>query len=186
MSYNTAIPQGTDPILQSQSQILSNFIAINSVWAKNHYSLTQPSEFQGGHNVLTMRPQSGDPTTDATHVSLYSKLDGSSIPQLFFRPISNQTPIQLTYSSLNTAISNTQYSFVAGPFVFYMGKIVGATDGQVINLLPVTTLIYVGTSAINVAVNVIPTNIIGASFTIKFPGTFSGSSDVSYIAIGKP
>lgn len=194
MSYNSNIPLGTDPILQSQAQIRANFQSINNVFSNNHFPLNGDPEFQGMHVVLTMRPQNvTDPSTDATHVAFYNKLV-STIPQLFFRPNSNQTPIQLTYQSINTSkTSPQQYSFVAGPFVVYGGKIHNPTNGQTVTLTPTTTLLYVGLTSANVVfkgANVlaaIPTSISGSSFNISYSGTAASvitSLDVYYLAIG--
>lgn len=111
MSYSSSIPNASDPRAQSQGQILANFQAINSVWSVNHNNLigTDP---QGQHKVLTIRPQTVDPTTTATQVGLYVK-NVSSIPELFFRPKSNATPIQLTYPTISAGSGDTQQSFLA-------------------------------------------------------------------------
>jgi hypothetical protein len=144
------------------------------------------------HNQLTLRPQSGDPTTSATQTALYNKLV-STIPELFFRPNNSQTAIQLTYPTIKADSSNTQYSFVAGPFVVYAGLLTGVTDGQVITLSPSTTLLYVGLTVTNFKVNnpvgvsiSTATNISGSSFTVRFL-SFSGATtrDIYYIAIGQ-
>lgn len=190
MSYNPAIPQITDQLLQSQAQIRANFQSINIAFSNNHFSLVGDQDFQGMHNVLTMRPQSLDAITDATHVGFYNKLV-SSIPELFFRPNNNQTPIQLTFPALNTDMSSlTQFSFVAGAFVVYMGKIVNPTNGQTVTLTPTTTLRYVGLNAANVNSTAqikvaIPTNITGSSFNISHTITVPPQLiDVYYLAIG--
>jgi hypothetical protein len=145
MSYSSSIPNASDPRAQSQKQILANFQAINSVWAVNHSSLIGTDE-QGQHDVLTMRRQSGDPTTTATQVALYNKLV-SSIPELFFRPASNGTPIQLTSSSIsdNTSFPDDEYTFVAGPFIVYAGIMrnpAGIPQGTVKTLVGGTTLLF--------------------------------------------
>lgn len=190
MSYNSNIPQGTDPILQSQAQIRANFQVINRAFNGNHFSLTGDEEFQGYHTVLTMRPESGDPTTAANTVALYNKLDSSMIPELFFRPNSDQTPIQLTYSSLINS-GEQQYSFVAGPFIVYGGLLKAVTNGQVVTLAPASTLLYVGLTSANVKVagntlqTGIPINITASSFTIKFQLQNAGFyADMYYLAIG--
>lgn len=134
MSYNTGIPNSSDPRALSQRQILANFQSINSVWAVNHSLLTGDAP-QGQHDALTLRPQTGDPTTAANQVALYNK-SVSSIPELFFRPPSSATPIQLTYPSLQTTGSQ-QYSFVAGPFVINFGYIInsaGIPSGYTVTL----------------------------------------------------
>lgn len=143
------------------------------------------------HTVLTLRPQIGDPTTLANQTALYNKLDGSGNPEIFYRPNNNQTPIQLTYPSLNTTQGAAQqYSFVAGPFVIYGGIIKNATNGQTITLTPVTTLLYVGLTSANVvpkgllSLSSVATNISGNSFVISYSAPSITSTDVYYLAIG--
>ena len=174
---------------------MSNFQTINKVWSDNHYPLTgdQNQTFQGMHNVVTMRPQTGDPTTTAGQTAFYNKLV-SSIPQLFFRPESNATPIQLTYQSINTT-GTQQYSFVAGPFIIYGGfKTGGVTSGTTIALTPGSSLIYVGLTTSSVQFigtigSAVATNVNASpganSFTIEFQsGVIVGT--VYYFAIGLP
>jgi hypothetical protein len=190
-SYNPNIPQTSDPILQSYGQLRANFQQINIAFSDNHVGLTEDPEFSGMHNVLTMRPQGSDPTTTSTQVAIYNKLV-SSVPELFFRPSSNQTPIQLTYPSLkNTTLS--QYTFIAGPFVIYTGFINNPTNGQVVTLTPGTSLKYVDLTAAHVSLQglfiamAIPTSINtpANSFTITYEtGGPLGSFGVYYFAIG--
>lgn len=207
MSYNTFIPQLTDPTLQSNGQLRANYEAISSVFAVNHNNLvTSSPTIQGQHRVLTMRPQNSDPDTSATQIAFYNKLVSSpaaDTPALFFRPSNNQTPIQLTYSAIQTGVQSVgppityfaqQYSFVAGPFVIYMGKINNSTPGQLITLSPSTNLLYVGTSTTGVSstttqdVMTIPTNINStkSTFNIQFQtGLQFPTLNFYYLAIGQ-
>jgi hypothetical protein len=197
MSYSASIPVASDPILRSQRQIKANFQEINQAFANNHVPLQQ-QDFKGMHNVLTLRPQSGDPTTTATEVALYNKLV-SSVPEIFYGPASSATPIQMTYQSISTdPAAVQQYSFVAGPFVVYGGLIKNPTQGQTVTLTPGTTLLYVDLIMADVVkpqdnfvTTAVPTSISGNSFNISFgarsfPGPFSSSLkfDVYYFAIG--
>jgi len=87
-----------------------------------------------------------------------------------------------------------QYSFMAGPFVIYMGKIVNPVNGQTVTLTPTTTLRYVGLSATNYKATSstiffpvpLPTGVAGSSFNISFnvAKPSSVSLDVYYLAIG--
>lgn len=177
-------------MLISQSQIRANFQAINNTWASNHFPLTGNSLFYGMHNVLVLRPQT-DPTTSATQVALYNKLV-SSVPQMFFRPNINQTPIQMTYSSIKADSSATQYSFVAGPFIVYGGTISNATNPQTVTLSPGTTLLYVGLIMVNPtttakAFATSPGTLSGTTFTISYaPQPVGSKINISYFAIGLP
>jgi hypothetical protein len=190
MSYNPNIPQVTDPILQSFGQLRANFQAINNSFGDNHVGLTEDPEFSGMHSVLTMRPQAGAPSTNTTQVGLYNKLV-SSVPELFYQPSNNQTPIQLTYPSLvNTTL--TQYTFVAGPFIIYTGFINTPTNGQVVTLSPGTSLIYADLTVAHLTFQglfvamAIPTNLNAPanSFTIRFEAISTGTFGVYYFAVG--
>ncbi len=200
MSYNPNIPAAGDFMVVSQPQILSNFQEIFSVFSRNHAPLNSqtPGNLQGMHSTLTLRAQSTDPTTTASQLALYTKTI-TGVTSVFFRPSSSQTPIQLTYPSISTGLQSTnpdvyldrQYSFLAGPFVFYFGEVM-VTDGTVITLTPTSTLLYVGlTSNIgggsnktsSAATNI---NVGGTNFTVRIP-VFStaGPFSVFYMAIGQ-
>jgi len=196
MSYNPNVPQVGDFTAISQKQLLANFEAISNSMLINHVPLTAVKN-QGLHNSLTLRPQSGNPTTLANQSAIYSKLV-STIPQLFFRSNTNQTPIQLSNSNLNTlqtgASPGTQSSFLAGPFTIYMGFIQNCANNQIVTLTPSSTLIYVGlstvlnstninTSAYNVAV---ATTVSTNQFTVKYQNisSFTPAPTIYYMAVG--
>jgi len=189
MSYNPNIPQANDPRPQSQYQIKANYQAINTVFANNHEPLT--SNNQGMHDVLTMRPQGSDPTTNSAQIALYNKLDTSvpPIPVLFFMAANSATPIQLTSPNISTAANQAQqFSFVAGPFVVYGGIIKNPANGDTVTLSPSTTLKYVGLTSANVTANSnlvtsAATSISGSSFTINFQN--ATKIDIYYLAIGQ-
>lgn len=182
----------------SQRQIQANYQAINSIFSANHVALNAdtPGKSQGMHNVMTLRAQTGDPTTTADQVALYSKIV-SNQAMLFFRPCSNQTPIQLTYPSISTGILTTdpdvylpqQYTFLAGPFVVYLGE-VNVVDGDTVTLLPSTTLLYVGLiqkgSLGGSKCSAAATNIAGNQFVVRLPSNSAPFWPVFYMAIGKP
>jgi len=187
MSYNPNIPQPTDALNQSQGQIKANFQAINTVFSKNHAALNRES--QGMHDLLLYRLQTVDPTTSATQIALYTKAV-STVPNLFFRPRNNQTPIQLTYPSIKADSSATQYTFCAGPFVIYGGLLTACVQNQLVTLTPATTLVYVGFAAIHskdnsilIFENVCATNIVGNSFNVQFSNS-SVPLNIYYMAIG--
>lgn len=141
MSFSANIPQGTDPLPQSYSQLRANFQAINGAFSHNHVGLTRDLSIAGMHNVLMLNPQSADPTTSSTQIALYSKLV-SGVANLFFRPASNGTPIQMTFSSIKADGTASQYSFMAGPFIIFAGKLVFQGNGTVITLSQASTVIY--------------------------------------------
>jgi hypothetical protein len=194
MSYSASIPNASDPRALSQKQMLANFQAINSVWAVNHSNLTGTNP-TGQHDVLTIRRQTTDPTTTATQVALYNKLV-SSIPELFYRPKNNGTPIQLTYPTIDAGSGNTQQSFLAGPFIVYAGIITGGvSNGQVVTLSPSSTLLYANVTGIDVKssavgnIGIVATtlNTPASSFTVNFfVSATAPVAQIYYFAIGKP
>lgn len=193
-SYNASIPLVTDRILKSQKQLKANFQAINSVFAINHVGYNQDPLLAGMHTLLTVRPQTGDPVTSATQIALYSKkvtYGPTNLPNLFYAPSSSQTPIQMTYPSIKADKTDTQYTFMAGPFIIYGGLIKWPiTQGQLVVLTPGTTLLHVDLTMVNSIIGIkpsmaIPTNITGTSFNISFQGLVLGEKfDAYYFAIG--
>jgi len=151
-------------------------------------------DLSGKHTALTLRPQSGNPTTGVDQAALFTKIV-SSIPHLFFAPNNSQTPIQLTYNSLTTT-GLTQHTFMAGPFIVYGGFINNPTLNQVVNLSPGSQLIYVdltigfySAATTILAASACPTNVAGTSFNITYPSLLVGSGvtfGVYYLAIGLP
>ncbi len=193
MSFNQNIPVVTDPILQSQRQIRANFQAIAAAWSVNHTQLTGNMDLQGMHNSFTLRPQMSDPATGATELGLYNKIV-SSIPQLFFRPNNSQTPIQMSYQNVKADASDTQFTFMAGPFLIYGGKIIQPVNGLLVSLSPGSQLIHVDLIATNI--NIVPTipptavatSLSGTSFNVQYQNVGSAPIpfDLFYFAVGLP
>lgn len=187
MSYNPNIPQSTSKRAISQRQILINFQSIFQAIANNHSALGLGT--QGKHRVLVLKDQTatGDPATSASQIAIYQKIIGGN-PSWFYRPSSSQTPIQLSYPSIDVITANSNYSFIAGPFVVYMGKVTNPLNNALVTLTPITTLRYVGLSVSNfkgtVVSSVAATNISGNSFNIEYQAQIGSTRDVYYLAIG--
>lgn len=198
MAYNPNIPQASDKRAVSQSQIRANYQAINEAFAENHAGLTQDVTIRGKHNMLVLQDQGmTDPTTSANEIAVYNKLV-SSIPNVFLRPSSNQTPIQMTYSSIGITTSPNyglqQYTFMAGPFLIHGGRIATPANNQTVILTPLTTILHVSLNMVNYKKTstglgpletVIPTAISGNSFKILFVTQPAGVTfDVYYLVVG--
>lgn len=194
MSFNPNIPIVTDPILQSQRQIRANFQAMAAAWSVNHTQLTGNMDFQGMHNNFNLRPQMSDPATGATEVALYNKIV-SSIPQLFFRPNNSQTPIQMSYQNVKVDASDTQFTFMAGPFIIYAGKIIQPVNGVLVVLSPGSSLIHIDLIATNIKIvptippTAVATNLSGMSFNVQYQMIAPGQPipfDLFYFGVGLP
>lgn len=195
MTYFPNKPVGTDFLLQSQPELLQNFALSLQSWNANHITFNQDDG--GKHRLTSLRKQTVDPATAADENALYSK-EGipAGQPLLFYRPHSNATPIQMTYPSVvNTG--DAQYSYMAGPFIFYFGKIASATNGQIVALTPASTLItvllqisskkYFPVGNQNPFAQAFNVNIPPSSFQVLLINTPPASiNDVYYIAVGLP
>ena len=94
MSYNAAIPQPTDPISQSQNQILTNFSQANIAIGVDHTALDVALN-QGKHKKSTYVEQTLDPATAANEMAIYSK-DVAGVTTEFLRKESNGTVIAMS------------------------------------------------------------------------------------------
>ncbi len=174
MSYNNSIPNISDFVLQSGPQLRANYNSIFTSFSQDHYPMNNPNA--GMHKSLTLRPQNADPVTGADEVAIYNKIGTGTVPQLFYAPNNAQTPIQLTFQSVvNTG--DRQYSYVAGPFIFYFGKINAPLNNQVVTLSPSSTLITV----ILVGGSNKGSDITLQNLAYSFSGTPSGSSFTMHI-----
>lgn len=202
MSFNPAIPEVGNFTLNSYRQIRTNFNVINRAFADNHIGLTSDQQFAGLHSVVTFNPQAAmtAPVTSSVQVGLYNQLVGNS-PNLFFAPSSSQTPIQLTYETLKSDRSDTQYTFMAGPFIVYAGAFrdQNASSSPIaVSLSPGSKLIYVNVQMANITAIVgtviktaSVTDLSGTTFNIRVPAymPFAGipdKYDVYYFAVGLP
>lgn len=192
MSYYPSIPNASDPRAQSQSQILSNFQTINSVWAVNHTNLSG-TDPQGMHDVLTIRKQVSDPTTLASQIGLYTKLV-NNIPQLFYRPQLNGTPIQMTDVKVSKQTFTQQYSYTAGPFVVQGGIVsnsAGIPSGTTITLPVGASILFAACTSSGASYTgtttppkyVVPYNYVGNTFKVFF-ATGLKIPNIYYFTIG--
>lgn len=99
MSFNPSIPQANDFISISQRQILQNFQEFSKQFEKDHIMISQEDINRGKHKKLGFAEQTGDPTTGANEVSLYTK-DTSGQPEIYFAAESAATVKRFTKSSV--------------------------------------------------------------------------------------
>lgn len=89
MSYNNAIPQPTDRISNSQSQLLENFSQIETVFSLNHVNFNNGGD-SGKHSYVEFKEQAIDPAVVVDQWTMYSKDDGTN-NQIYLRSPSNYT-----------------------------------------------------------------------------------------------
>lgn len=194
MTYNNAIPNPNDIVLQSQVELLDNFQEIFKAFNVNHIPMNQENE--GKHSLITLERQGGAPATAADECALYTLLGTDSQSQLFYRPDSNGVQIQMSYQDVVTT-GLKQRSFMAGPFIFFLGRVDNLNVGSnLISLSPsVTTLLsvqavctakdYAPSKFPNQSFSVSPTLFTVNSFTVVFsPTNPPPKFNIYYIAIG--
>src|SRR5437899_7348489 len=91
MTYNANIPQATDLISQSQSQLLTNFSQANTAFGIDHTAFDVLTN-QGKHKKATLVEQTIDPVTLANEAAVYSK-DVAGVTTTFLRKESAGTVI---------------------------------------------------------------------------------------------
>lgn len=94
MAYQANIPQATDKLRISQSDLLNNFIAIDAFVDINHYGFASGNV--GKHLYLQM-PETAAPATAANEAGLYAANGATSgATELVFRRESNGSSIAFT------------------------------------------------------------------------------------------
>ena len=198
MTYSPITPQAQPSPADTQAQIQTNFAQYALKFLVNHTPINDSNE--GDHEAVVLEKQSIDPSVTQDLVAVYCKDATSQVntqPQLFarikkFLPTlldttnAENTPMQLTYNSVNTAGPLFQ-SFVAGGLLVFFGSTNNIAANIVLTPSP---------SVLQMAI-AIPTNLNGGvpntvSTTLTQPNQFkinSGSAvggDVFYwVAIGK-
>ena len=96
MSYQSNIPLATDLLSKSQSDILNNFAAIQTLIDVNHVDFA--SSDQGKHKFITFPVQSPAPTFNAGEIGLYNFLSTRTSQDELYLVNSVGTTIPLTES----------------------------------------------------------------------------------------
>ena len=81
--YQPNIPQSTDTLNDSQSDILGNFQAIQALVDVNHYDFASPN--MGKHMWVTLPAQTQSPGTALGEIALFSQNNGAGVPQLWLQ-----------------------------------------------------------------------------------------------------
>lgn len=85
MSYNPNIPNATDLLSNSQSDLKTNFQSLNSIFGNNHYQFSLTDGTQGKHKVIQMLENS-PPSTNVDEGGLYMAVGTNPAEtNLFFR-----------------------------------------------------------------------------------------------------
>lgn len=191
MAYNANIPQATDQISQSQSDILANFQALSGA-ASN----TLPYLLLGPEQVSA-------PVTSSTQMSIFEKTGANTLrPELAIGQPSSGDIVEFTEWGQDTTTSGGYTRFPSG-VLFKWGTVSTASSSSSMITFPVNTgaagmpninkVIPAFTTLFNVSVSVYDsTSAIAAygsvsaantaNFTVKFNAT--NGHVVRYFAVG--
>lgn len=138
--YNPNIPEKRDDSLSdTQPEMLTNFQVIFNSFMRNHVSLDAVSN-AGTHNVTELIQLLGDPQTNASELSIYTKDVKGQTDQLFIR-YQNETTFQFTnyqlYTLVNPVGQISYFTFLPGKVIVYFGVVTRfTTPAYVIDLSP--------------------------------------------------
>ncbi len=199
--FNDTIPNGTDPMQLSCPQLRTNFTQIFNAFGENHVQLTDLGDpTTGMHTQLELVRQGSDPATGSDEVALYSKTGVGGAPQVFFRPSSSGTPIQMSSFGVVSTGPNYQ-SFFAGPYIILFGlltNVANATPVLFATYYPAVTfseIEFVSVQKTGSKANprastnyASATNISITGFTIGniINTNTADTTDIYYFVVGKP
>ena len=118
MSYQNNIPQPTDALSQSQSDILNNFAAIQTLVDVNHVDFA--SSDQGKHKFVTFPVQTVTPSFNVGEVGLYNKLSAvTSVNELF---IVNSAGTTSPLTASQQVTNNNGWAYLPSGVLMKWGK----------------------------------------------------------------
>ena len=208
MTYSPIIPNGVQSPKDQVVAVQTNFAQFAAIFAStsggvnyNHTALNDTN--QGDHESVILTNQTADPGVTTALDVLYSKNASSKAgiqPQLFvqipkFLPNQNNsdnvpnTPMQLTYNSVNTSGPIYQ-SFLAGGYLLYFGMVSSIGSPIILSPAPTKLLIAIADGNNVLGVNQVPFNVCTSintttndRFTI-FSDNATGSFTYTWMAIG--
>ena len=192
MTYDPNTPQALPSPKDTQAQIQTNFAQFAAKFLINHSAMN--SSNQGDHEAVVLQNQSVDPGVTQDLVSLFCKSvvsQSGTEPQLFARlkqfiPLITNSPIQLTYNTVNIVGPNQFQSFLPGGYLLHFGTV--SALGTV-TLIPAPTEIVIAMAMPNNIQSGIPntvsTNILNNSQFQILSSTATGVFSFTWITISR-
>lgn len=132
MAYNDNIPQPTDFLSNSQSDLLNNFKSANASMAINHYPFNDGTVNNGKHKFVEMPQLTIAPTTVASEGALYTKAGTTGTALFWVRDGSAGTEVQLTSSSVgNVSAATNGFIWLPGGLFMQWGTTSPASSNSV-------------------------------------------------------
>lgn len=141
--YNANVPQPTDLLSQSQSDLLNNFQALQTLIDVNHVDFA--SGDQGKHKWVTFPVQAAIPPAGsgfgAGELGLYNAVNATTTKsELYINKTNQATVVQIpsTASILsqnsNPGLNSQGWSYLPSGMVLYWGSFTGVTGLNVVTL----------------------------------------------------
>lgn len=199
MTYSFIKPDGGPSPKVDVVQIRTNFSQFATIFNGNHTALNNTN--QGDHENVILTKQTADPGVTQDLDVLYCKdatSQAGTQPQLFIQIpkfLPNQfdttqaenTPMQLTYNSVNTA-GPVYQSFLPGGYLLFFGSTSNIAVNITLSPAPTKILIAIATpNTMTTAGTPIPFNVsttILTNSTFKINSTLNGSGPVIAYSFG--
>jgi len=206
LAYTPNIPQATDRPSDSQSLMLANFTAIDTVNSINHVAFDDASGDQGKHKYISFPVQATSPLTPpfvSGEVGMYSFLNAATNKNELYISKLNQatdTQIPFTASSLSLvsapAANTSGWSYLPSGLLIKWGMVTGSGivnavyDATVpfgavfsVNVSPTS-----GTGSSNIKVNVHSSlnSKVEVKCTLHSNYTVNANVTFYYFAVGRP
>lgn len=184
MTFQPNIPQATDLISVSQSDILQNFQAINTSYAVNHQGFNAVGT--GKHKFVEMPNQGSAPAGAAGEFTIFSDTS-SGQSELWYKRDAEATAYQ--WSGPNPSAVANGYTFLPGGLLMQWNFLTGASKNDSAAIVfpiafsgtPFSLQLSTSRNGVSVAV-VNATSVTSTGFTLR---TSSNSNDgIWYLAIG--
>jgi hypothetical protein len=136
MAYNSNIPQPSDLLSQSQSDLLNNFMAIQALIDVNHVDFA--SGDQGKHKWVTLPSQGAIPPSGssfgATELGLYNAVSSATTKQELFINKTNQITVVQVPMTASTLSTNSAPASASGFWTYLPSGLImvgGAATGTI-------------------------------------------------------
>lgn len=127
MTYNPNIPQASDKISQSQSDILTNFTQLDLIFDNDHFKYSAGAN-NGFHRQVQFPTIPTPPVVAGVGSALYTAADAGGKTQLFFKNFL-QT-IQVTGVTGTLAAATNSFITLPGGIIVAWGTDTGASSGS--------------------------------------------------------
>lgn len=106
MTFNPSIPQATDKVRISQSDLLTNNTELDDIFGKNHIKYSDTTADKGKHAGIVLANLTVNsktpPATTSKEWALYVDDDANTNPQIYYKEPSSGTEYQITGPIKNT------------------------------------------------------------------------------------